>query len=134
MGARFQIEETGERGRVGSLAEVKTRRTAVAVFAALMLVALSAWVSPTYADGKDAPTAPDVQITQPKSKQPNEADLQEHGHYVNKQGDTVHSPAHSKSGAVPDGATAQCRDGSYSFSQHRSGTCSHHGGVGKWLN
>jgi 5-methylcytosine-specific restriction endonuclease McrA len=26
-----------------------------------------------------------------------------------------------------------CRDGTYSFSAHRSGTCSHHGGVAKWL-
>jgi hypothetical protein len=34
---------------------------------------------------------------------------------------------------VPSGATAQCRDGSYSFSQSRSGTCSHHGGVSRWL-
>ncbi|HZR91001.1 MAG TPA: DUF3761 domain-containing protein [Gaiellaceae bacterium] len=33
----------------------------------------------------------------------------------------------------PPGATARCRDGSYSFSQHRSGTCSHHGGVAAWL-
>jgi hypothetical protein len=29
--------------------------------------------------------------------------------------------------------TAQCKDGSYSMSQHRSGTCSHHGGVANWL-
>lgn len=33
----------------------------------------------------------------------------------------------------PPGATALCRDGTYSFSKHRSGTCSHHGGVAKWL-
>lgn len=26
-----------------------------------------------------------------------------------------------------------CRDGTYSFSQHRAGTCSHHGGVARWL-
>jgi hypothetical protein len=36
--------------------------------------------------------------------------------------------------AVPPGATAKCRDGTYSYSQHRSGTCSHHGGVAEWLN
>jgi hypothetical protein len=36
-------------------------------------------------------------------------------------------------GSPPPGATALCRDGTYSFSQHRSGTCSHHGGVAKWL-
>jgi hypothetical protein len=111
-----------------------TPRIASIVRAALMAVALFASAPPTYADAKDAPAAADVPITRPKTVQPNEADLNEHGHYVNKQGVTVHSPAHSKSGAVPDGATAQCRDGTYSFSQHRSGTCSHHGGVGQRLN
>jgi len=34
---------------------------------------------------------------------------------------------------VPSGASARCRDGTYSFSQHRSGTCSYHGGVSEWL-
>ena len=33
----------------------------------------------------------------------------------------------------PVGATALCRDGSYSYSAHRQGTCSHHGGVARWL-
>jgi hypothetical protein len=33
----------------------------------------------------------------------------------------------------PPGATALCRDGTYSFSKHRSGTCSYHGGVARWL-
>jgi hypothetical protein len=36
--------------------------------------------------------------------------------------------------AAPPGATALCRDGTYSYSKHRSGTCSHHGGVARWLN
>ena len=36
--------------------------------------------------------------------------------------------------SAPPGATARCRDGTYSFSQHHSGTCSHHGGVAKWLD
>lgn len=31
------------------------------------------------------------------------------------------------------GPTAICNDGTASYSQHRSGTCSHHGGVGQWL-
>ena len=31
--------------------------------------------------------------------------------------------------AAPTGATALCRDGTYSYSKHHSGTCSHHGGV-----
>jgi hypothetical protein len=34
---------------------------------------------------------------------------------------------------APPGATALCNDGTYSFSQTRSGTCSHHGGVAQWL-
>jgi uncharacterized protein DUF3761 len=32
------------------------------------------------------------------------------------------------------GATARCVDGTLSYSQHRSGTCSHHGGVAQWIN
>ena len=54
--------------------------------------------------------------------------------YVNSNGNTVHSPAYSEDNSVPTGATAKCGDGTYSFSQHRSGTCSHHGGVAEWLN
>jgi hypothetical protein len=50
---------------------------------------------------------------------------------VNSSGNLVHSPA--KAPSVPQGATAVCGDGSYSFSQHRQGTCSHHGGVSRWL-
>jgi cytoskeletal protein RodZ len=51
--------------------------------------------------------------------------------YTNVDGNTVQSPTYSDS--IPEGATAQCEDGGYSFSQHRSGTCSHHGGVAEWL-
>ncbi|HVS58718.1 MAG TPA: DUF3761 domain-containing protein [Candidatus Saccharimonadales bacterium] len=53
------------------------------------------------------------------------------GTYTNSDGMEVCRPYESPS--APSGATAQCRDGSYSFSQHRSGTCSHHGGVASWL-
>jgi hypothetical protein len=53
------------------------------------------------------------------------------GTYVNSKGQTVPRPENCS--AAPKGATAQCRDGSYSFSQSRRGTCSHHGGVAKWL-
>jgi hypothetical protein len=52
--------------------------------------------------------------------------------YTNVDGNTVHSPAYSSNGSVPIGATAQYVDGTYSFSQHRSGTCSYHGGVAIW--
>ena len=53
------------------------------------------------------------------------------GTYVNSQGQTVQRP--EKCSGPPQGATAQCRDGSYSFSKSRRGTCSHRGGVAKWL-
>jgi len=64
---------------------------------------------------------------------PNESQLSVHTTYQSRDGVTVHSPAQSTTDAVPSGASAQCRDGTYSFSLHRSGTCSHHGGVGMWL-
>jgi len=35
---------------------------------------------------------------------------------------------------VPNGATARCNDGTYSFSQNHQGTCSYHNGVKDWLN
>lgn len=53
------------------------------------------------------------------------------GTYINSAGNTVCRP-YVSSGA-PAGATARCVDGTYSFSQSRRGTCSHHGGVASWL-
>jgi hypothetical protein len=55
------------------------------------------------------------------------------GTYVNSAGHTVCKPEESPSGA-PAGATARCEDGTYSFSESRSGTCSSHGGVAEWLS
>lgn len=57
--------------------------------------------------------------------------LSNDNYYTNSQGNQVHSPAYSDS--VPAGASAVCRDGTYSFSQSRRGTCSRHGGVAQWL-
>ena len=54
-------------------------------------------------------------------------------YYENVDGVDVHSPAYSTEGSTPADATARCADGTYSFSQHRSGTCSSHGGVSQWL-
>ncbi|OBU87197.1 DUF3761 domain-containing protein, partial [Chromobacterium subtsugae] len=71
--------------------------------------------------------------SQSYSDKPNESQLLEHGSYQNSDGQTVHSPAHSKTGKAPAGASARCGDGTYSFSTHRRGTCSHHGGVASWL-
>jgi uncharacterized protein YgiM (DUF1202 family) len=52
-------------------------------------------------------------------------------YYTNSQGYKVQSPTYYNS--PPAGATALCRDGTYSFSRSRKGTCSHHGGVARWL-
>jgi uncharacterized protein DUF3761 len=54
-------------------------------------------------------------------------------YYRNVNGVCVHRPVKAQNSSAPHGATAQCRDGSYSFSQSHRGTCSHHGGVAKWL-
>jgi uncharacterized protein DUF3761/glucodextranase-like protein len=54
------------------------------------------------------------------------------GTYVNAAGNTVCKPV--KSSTQPAGASAECEDGTYSFSESRSGTCSHHGGVKRWLH
>lgn len=51
--------------------------------------------------------------------------------YVNSKGNYISSP--KKSNTKPNGATAKCRDGTWSFSQSTRGTCSRHGGVGSWL-
>jgi hypothetical protein len=53
------------------------------------------------------------------------------GYNLNVYGNCVKGPTFSNS--VPAGATAICRDGTFSFSQSRRGTCSWHGGVRKWL-
>lgn len=50
------------------------------------------------------------------------------GYYLNGDGRCVHHVSNSA-----DGASAKCRDGSYSYSTHRRGTCSGHKGVSNWL-
>ncbi len=81
---------------------LKTARCSVAVLAALLV-----GMSPAFAYMAPGTT-------------PNEADLSNHNTYTNRDGNTVHAPARSLSGKAPEGATARCRDGSYSFSRHHS--------------
>jgi len=97
---------------------LKTARGASVVAALLLTLSLS--ISPAFAYVAPGTT-------------PDEADLSNHNTYTNRDGNTVHAPARSLSGKAPDGATARCRDGTYSFSRHHSGTCSRHGGVASWL-
>ena len=75
-----------------------------------------------------SPNRPTQQQPQKQKPQPKCTD---NGTYVNSKGETVKRPENCTE--APQGATAQCGDGSYSFSQSRRGTCSHHGGVAKWL-
>jgi len=83
-----------------------------------------------------APPAPQVLHAPPISaaapEEPTQANISCAGdYYRNSNGNCVHRPQQAT--APPSGASAQCKDGSYSFSQHRRGTCSGHGGVAQWL-
>jgi hypothetical protein len=44
------------------------------------------------------------------------------------------SPRSSTRDAKSGTPTARCKDGTTSYSAHRSGTCSNHGGVAEWLS
>lgn len=93
------------------------------------IVAIAAVVAFAPAEAR----TPKYQQQQQTQQEPDESQLVEHGKYTNKKGESVHSPAHTRDGKAPQGASAKCRDGTYSFSHSRSGTCSRHGGVASWL-
>src|ERR1700730_16800752 len=95
--------------------------TTVALCAALILV------QPAVGDAGRTATPATEQAS------PSEGELVSHGHYVNKDKQIIHSPSKTVTGKAPSGASAPCGDGSYSFSRHHRGTCSHHGGVARWL-
>jgi hypothetical protein len=42
-------------------------------------------------------------------------------------------PTTTASATDPSGATAKCKDGTYSHAASRRGACSRHGGVAEWL-
>jgi hypothetical protein len=52
-------------------------------------------------------------------------------YYLNSDGNCIQRP--QQAATALSGTTAQCKDGTYSFSQHRQGTCSGHHGVAQWL-
>jgi hypothetical protein len=80
---------------------------------------------------KRPPSTPPTTIKSPATTAPAAPTGCTNGTYINAAGNAVCRPAASPS--APAGATALCGDGTYSFSQSRSGTCSHHGGVARWL-
>jgi hypothetical protein len=96
----------------------------VAALLATCLVGASAKEPPKPVPAASAPAS---QVAIPADR------LVEQGSYVNSDGNRIHAPAHTAGGAAPAGARAHCRDGSFSFSAHARGTCSHHGGVAQWL-
>ncbi|POR40024.1 DUF3761 domain-containing protein [Methylobacterium sp. V23] len=77
--------------------------------------------------------APSFGASAREYKEPNEQTLDRHGHYHSRDGSTVHQPAHTRDGSKPEGASAHCRDGTWSFSHTHRGTCSRHGGVASWV-
>jgi hypothetical protein len=90
------------------------------------------------APARPAPTmrSPVVRAAAPQAAVPQPAaapavSCNEATHYINAKGNCVLRP--TQAAAAPAGATAKCGDGTYSFSQTRSGTCSRHGGVAAWL-
>jgi hypothetical protein len=67
----------------------------------------------------------------PAPKPPAVGVCDEGTHYVNVSGKCVLRPV--VAAVAPAGANARCKDGTYSSSRHRSGTCSGHKGVQEWL-
>ena len=93
-----------------------------------VLALLASLFTPSLVSQSTAPQQPAPRSAKPSQTTPNCTD---NGTYVNSKGQTVPRP--ETCSGPPQGATAQCRDGTYSFSQSHRGTCSHHGGVAKWL-
>lgn len=52
--------------------------------------------------------------------------------YINVRGECVPFPRDFPH--PPAGVNALCRDGTYSFSAHRPGSCARHGGVAQWMD
>ena len=53
--------------------------------------------------------------------------------YINSRGQWIPSPTHTIDGRPPAGASARCRDASYSFSESRAEHAPAHGGVAEWM-
>jgi hypothetical protein len=92
--------------------------------------AAKATASRSVASKTTATAKPSAPSKAPASKKP-PSSCDSSTHYVNDSGNCVLRPVAAPK--APAGATAKCEDGTYSSSQHRSGTCSRHGGVAQWL-
>jgi|SRR5260370_31940931 len=96
-----------------------------------LLVLTAASCNPAPTSQTPSSTAQTIDSTTPPTQATSApSGLSNDKYYINKNGTAVHSPARSNDpNVIPVGATARCVDGTYSFSQHKRGTCSHHGGV-----
>jgi Protein of unknown function (DUF3761) len=83
--------------------------------------------SPAPAHAQAPAAAPPITQAGPSTS----SSCDESTHYVNSDGACIPRPMAATT--PPAGATARCADGQYSFSTHRQGTCSGHGGVAQWL-
>jgi resuscitation-promoting factor RpfB len=101
------------------------KRTLAVVFLGIVLITqlFVAQTAPQSRTGSTSSTNHAAQQAKPNCS--------DNGSYQNNNAQTVKRPENCSS--APQGASAQCRDGTYSFSRSRRGTCSHHGGVAKWL-
>jgi hypothetical protein len=96
---------------------------------ALAITTTSTTAAPVTTVPATTPTT--TATTRPKTSTTKASSSSSGNGYTNVDGNHVPSPVAAPS--APAGATAQCGDGTYSFSQNHSGTCSHHGGVAHWL-
>lgn len=55
----------------------------------------------------------------------------DHSYYRSSDGAAVHGPTRETSAAYGP-VSADCRDGTHSYSHHHQGTCSGHSGVASW--
>ena len=92
---------------------------------------IAAWLTSSAQPPAASPTLPAAQPAQPAAPRatapPVQQDPAPRAAPPQLQPTAAPAPVH------PEGASAICNDGTYSFSDHRRGTCSHHGGVREWL-
>ena len=107
---------------------MRSLRHTLCILAAILVLLSEAFASQAPSASQSQPPSATNSAANPNQPKPN---CTSNGTYVNSKGQTVSRPENCA--APPKDATAQCRDGTYSFSKSRRGTCSHHGGVAKWL-
>src|SRR5487761_1407189 len=109
--------------------QIRLRTLTLIVVPALLLAAAcdSAGVSPSSSDASPPTASASIQATSAPQATPTPRAAP-----ITKAHASNAPPQDPYAAAKAAGASAVCADGSWSFSQNRSGTCSHHGGVHWW--